>query len=251
MVFLTIDEVAQILKMHTNTIYRMCRKGILPAVKIGKEWRIDHQKLAKFMHTGITQTEASQLQELTADALKGGHVLGIFSDNNDIAEFELAFLKAAPREGNQFLKACWWQHPDDVRQYLSEGNMPVDEMEADGSFVIIDLGDVFCRSGPIRAAEQWVIATNEALARGFKGLVGVGSPHFNCCGSHTALMEFETTLDNGLKGLPVAGVCSYLVDNDTPDAFLRLVDLITLHDRFFIKTTDRSVLARNISTFFS
>ena len=249
MKFLTVAEVARILKMHTNTIYRMCRKGIMPAVKIGKEWRIDSSKLTEFMHTGTEQTEAGQSQMLTDDALKGGHVLGIFSDNDDIAEFDLAFLKAAPREDNLLLKACWWQHPDDVRQYLTDGGLPVQEMEAGGSFVMVDLRDIFSRSGPFRAAEQWVSATKDALARGFKGLVGVGSPNFSCCGSHTALLDFEAALNKGLKNLPVAGVCSYHMDTDEPDAFLRLVDLITLHDRFFIKSPYRSVLAGSVSTF--
>ncbi|HDH01757.1 MAG TPA: hypothetical protein ENH17_01355 [Nitrospirae bacterium] len=62
-------------------------------------------------------------------------------------------------------------------------------------------------------------------------------------------MEFEGALDKGLKGLPVAGVCSYFMDNDVPGAFSKFVDLVAEHDRFFIKTKDREIFARNISSF--
>jgi hypothetical protein len=225
----------------------MCRQGILPCVKIGKEWRIDRAKFAKFMEGGTKQTIEDPLHGFVSDALKGGHVLGVFTEQDDIAEFELEFFKAAPKDGRRFLKACWWQHPDDVRQYLAKGGFPVEEMEASGSFVIADLETTFCKSGPVSAAEVWITATKDALKHGLKGLIGSGSPHFNCCGSHNALMEFEGALDRGLRGLPVAGVCSYFMDSDVPDAFPRFVDLAADHDRFFIKTKDGGIFARNIS----
>ncbi len=249
MEFLTIQEVAQILKTHTNTVYKMCREGSLPCVKIGKEWRIDRAKFAKFMESGTKQKMEDPLHGFISDALKGGHVLGVFTEQDDIAEFELEFFKAAPKDGRRFLKACWWQHPDDVRQYLARGDFPVEAMEASGSFVIADLGKIFCSSGPVSAAEVWITATEDALKHGLKGLIGSGSPHFNCCGSHSALLEFEGALDKGLKGLPVAGVCSYFMDNDVPDAFPRFVDLVADHDRFFVKTKDGGIFAKNISSF--
>src|SRR3990170_7583749 len=139
MEFLKIQEVAKILKTHTNTIYKMCREGNLPCVKIGKEWRIDRAKFAKFMESGTKQKIEDPLLGFVSDALKGGHVLGVFTEQDNIAEFELEFFKAAPKDGRRFLKACWWQHPDDVRQYLAKGDFPVEEMEASGSFVIADL----------------------------------------------------------------------------------------------------------------
>jgi excisionase family DNA binding protein len=43
--YLTIEEAAKALKMSKITIYRMARKGQLPAVKFGKSWRISSIKL--------------------------------------------------------------------------------------------------------------------------------------------------------------------------------------------------------------
>ena len=38
---LTIFEVAEILRVHPTTIYRLVRRGVLPGFKIGGNWRID------------------------------------------------------------------------------------------------------------------------------------------------------------------------------------------------------------------
>lgn len=246
MEFLTIQEVAQILKSHTNTIYKMCREGTLPCVKIGKEWRIDRDKFERFMEDGIEKDTKGPFQGIVNNVLTGGHVLGVFTEKDSILEFELELFKQAPKEGSRFLKACWWQHPDDVRQHLINGGLPVVEMEASGSFIIVNLSKIFCSSGPVKAAEEWIIATKDALAKGFKRLIGSGSPHFECCGSHNALMEFEGSLDKGLEDLPVAGVCSYFMESGIPSGFSRLVDLIKKHDRFFIKTADKEILAKTI-----
>ena len=45
--YLTINETAEKLKLAKITIYRMARRGQLPAVKLGKAWRISSTKLAE------------------------------------------------------------------------------------------------------------------------------------------------------------------------------------------------------------
>jgi excisionase family DNA binding protein len=47
--YLTPEEVAKILKVKKITIYRMCRSGKLPAIKIGKVWRVKGSKLNEFL----------------------------------------------------------------------------------------------------------------------------------------------------------------------------------------------------------
>ena len=49
--YLTIEEAAKRLKMSKITIYRMARKGQLPAVKFGKAWRISSTKLLALFET--------------------------------------------------------------------------------------------------------------------------------------------------------------------------------------------------------
>lgn len=42
---LTISEVAQILRMHRNTVYRLVKRGDLPGFKIGDNWRVNEKAL--------------------------------------------------------------------------------------------------------------------------------------------------------------------------------------------------------------
>lgn len=54
--YLTISEAAKRLKLAKITIYRMARRGQLPAVKLGKAWRISSQKLEGLFEKSMTKT---------------------------------------------------------------------------------------------------------------------------------------------------------------------------------------------------
>jgi excisionase family DNA binding protein len=47
---MTVAEVAEYLKVHRATIYRMARKGKIPAFKIGDDWRFDKDAIEKWMN---------------------------------------------------------------------------------------------------------------------------------------------------------------------------------------------------------
>lgn len=51
--YLTINETAKKLKLAKITIYRMARRGQLPAVKLGKAWRISNVKLQQLFEKNI------------------------------------------------------------------------------------------------------------------------------------------------------------------------------------------------------
>ena len=57
---LTPQEVADYLKVSVETVWRWCRNDRLPAIKIGKYWRIPHDELETFIKT---QTQVNQSEE--------------------------------------------------------------------------------------------------------------------------------------------------------------------------------------------
>ena len=242
--YLTIHEAAEILKAHTNTVYKMCRQGVLPAVKIGKEWRIHSEKFAEFMERGVFARTEVRPHDSLKEMLQNGHVLGLFADPQDIWEFEKSFFLSAPKAGYRLLKACWWQEPDEVRAQLMAAGLSISELERQGSLVILDLARIFETSGPVAAAGAWFKSIIEALDSGYKGVFGCGSPHFGCCGSSQNLMEFERALDQMLKGLPVTGICSYTLPTDHSRDLNIVLNLMETHDRFFIRTNEKEVFAQ-------
>ena len=46
--YLTIDQAAELLQVHYNTIYRWLTTGVLPGAKIGESWRIKRSDIEAF-----------------------------------------------------------------------------------------------------------------------------------------------------------------------------------------------------------
>lgn len=42
---LTVPEVAEILRMHSVTVYRFVKRGVIPGFKVGNTWRISRASL--------------------------------------------------------------------------------------------------------------------------------------------------------------------------------------------------------------
>lgn len=67
---LTIQQAAKLLQVDPNTIYRWARDGKFPASKIGKEWRVLHVDVIKFIETHKKRSqflsEAQEAELLTA-----------------------------------------------------------------------------------------------------------------------------------------------------------------------------------------
>ena len=51
--YLSIEEVAKMLKVNKRTVYRLAVKGEIPAFKFGKSWRIDPVKLEKLFDRSL------------------------------------------------------------------------------------------------------------------------------------------------------------------------------------------------------
>ena len=48
-VMMTLEEVAGYLRLHTSTVYRLARAGIIPGVKIGGQWRFNQERVDRWL----------------------------------------------------------------------------------------------------------------------------------------------------------------------------------------------------------
>jgi excisionase family DNA binding protein len=46
---LTLEEVAQFLRVHPSTIYRLLRKRSIPAFKMGSDWRFNQESVERWV----------------------------------------------------------------------------------------------------------------------------------------------------------------------------------------------------------
>ena len=48
-VLMTLEEVAGYLRLHTSTIYRLARAGVIQGVKIGGQWRFSQKRVDEWL----------------------------------------------------------------------------------------------------------------------------------------------------------------------------------------------------------
>ncbi len=62
---LTIDEVAELLKIPVSSVYHLAQEGKIPAQKVGKHWRFHKQTLVDWVASGIVLTTKSAKPDIT------------------------------------------------------------------------------------------------------------------------------------------------------------------------------------------
>lgn len=58
---MTVKEVADHLRVSRVTVWRWCQQGVIPAIRIGRMWRISRRSL-------LSELETSRVGELAASA---------------------------------------------------------------------------------------------------------------------------------------------------------------------------------------
>jgi len=68
---LTAAEVADQLRVSTMTIYRLIRSGELPAVRVGRNYRVRAEELETYLQGQVVDPATVDLEGLTAEDLQG------------------------------------------------------------------------------------------------------------------------------------------------------------------------------------
>jgi excisionase family DNA binding protein len=46
---MTVDEVAEFLRIHKTTVYRLLKESRIPAFKVGSDWRFNREEIDRWM----------------------------------------------------------------------------------------------------------------------------------------------------------------------------------------------------------
>jgi len=63
----TLEEVCEILSITKRTVYNYIKAGKLPAVKMGKYWRVSEENLKAFIETGTPVLNENRRKENQTD----------------------------------------------------------------------------------------------------------------------------------------------------------------------------------------
>ena len=131
---LTVEEVAHRLGVGPVTIYRWCREGRLPGLKLGKVWRVRQGALDEFLRRNERgQTLVSRLNTFYTVP---DHVMGTASDARAMRRLDAAFFQIAEARGGVLIKGYAGESAslDELRASLTRGGLDVAALEAAGRF---------------------------------------------------------------------------------------------------------------------
>jgi excisionase family DNA binding protein len=132
---LTVEDVSERLGVGRVTIYRWCREGRLPCLKVGRGWRIRREALEDFLRgSEIPVTLAAQLQAFirVPDSL-----IGIAQNRELLHRLDAAFFEVAAARGGLLVK-FYGGEPDETEETLSEilrsNGLDVERLRNEGRF---------------------------------------------------------------------------------------------------------------------
>jgi excisionase family DNA binding protein len=99
---LSLDQVADHLRVHRDTVYKLVRSGRLPALQLGGRkagWRVAEEDLQKFISNGKTATVSSLSQddEAKLQAFDASQFKEMEEFKTSQAEKRTQFLRDRPR----------------------------------------------------------------------------------------------------------------------------------------------------------
>jgi excisionase family DNA binding protein len=95
---LSLKQAAKLLNVHPNTVRSHAAKGVLPATKIGRDWRFIDDDLVAWLRQGYNNRARVQLSVIQKEALwRSGNVqTHTMSNSQALTERSLDVLLAQP-----------------------------------------------------------------------------------------------------------------------------------------------------------
>jgi len=134
---LSAEEVASYLGLRVTTVYQWCREGRLPALKVGKGWRIRRSALDTFLkHSEYSPTLVGQLR---AFLRVPDHVVVIAKNPELIHRLDAAFYQVGEAAGGLLVKFTGGEQVSDsvLRHELERHGVEVARLEREGRMRLI------------------------------------------------------------------------------------------------------------------
>src|SRR5215212_5811109 len=133
--FIDTEEVAAYLGVGQVTVWRWCREGSLPCIKIGREWRIRREALGRFLER--SERSESLVGRLLMLLEMPDKLLVIAKDHQMMHRLDAAFFRVGEAQGGRLIKYAGgepWDSLDDVRTDLEPHGLEVGRLEEEGRF---------------------------------------------------------------------------------------------------------------------
>ena len=129
------EQVAQYLGVGQVTVWRWCREGILPAIKIARSWRIRRSSLEEFVRK--QERPSTLVGQLGSFLTVPDNVIGVVQNSRLMHALDAAFFRVGEARGGQLVKFGGGepdQGEDQTRSFLEHHGLEVERLEEEGRF---------------------------------------------------------------------------------------------------------------------
>jgi excisionase family DNA binding protein len=131
---LSVEDVSRYLGVGAVTVYRWCREGRLPCLKIGKSWRIRREALEDFLRRG--ERPATLAGQLRSFLTVPDNMLGVAQNPDLLHRMDAAFFRVGEAQGGLLVKFSYGEpeSEDELRDELERHGLAVGRLEEEGRF---------------------------------------------------------------------------------------------------------------------
>jgi excisionase family DNA binding protein len=129
-------DVAGLVGVKETTVYRWCKEGKLPCLKLGKHWRVRREALEDFLKS--SEPSRTLVGQLDSFLRVPDNVLAIAQNVGILRRLDAAFFRVGEARGGLLVKFYGGEKDpeDELRASLEENGLGVGGLEQEGRFLM-------------------------------------------------------------------------------------------------------------------
>ena len=133
---LAATDVAEMVGVKETTVYRWCKEGKLPCLKVGKHWRVRREALEDFLKR--SERPSTLVEQLDSFLRVPDNVLAIAQNIDILRRLDAAFFRVGEARGGLLIKFYGGEKDpaDELRASLEENGLGVARLEQEGRFLM-------------------------------------------------------------------------------------------------------------------
>jgi excisionase family DNA binding protein len=139
---LEVQQVAGYLRVSDVTVYRWCREGRLPCLKLGHSWRVRRSVLDDFLARG--EYSATLVGQLRSFYRVPDNLLAIAQTHEKLHQLDAAFFEVGEARGGMLVKFCGPEtgiSVETLRAELDRAGLEVERLEDEGRLRFVPKND--------------------------------------------------------------------------------------------------------------
>ena len=138
---LSAEDVAEYLGVGEVTVYRWCRDGTLPCLKIARRWRVRREVLEDFLKRSERPTTLAG--QLGSFLRVPDNVLAIAQNIDILRRLDAAFFRVGEARGGLLVKFYGGEKDpeEELRAHLEENGLDIGRLEREGRMLMRPEGD--------------------------------------------------------------------------------------------------------------